>query len=501
MASPKAIDRLYKNVRRAAERDSTLPVLDKQYVERWVSRLSDWQLDALNRRTAPVDFKKDGDLWSALITKVVRFNEDNDNFDATLGIVLDNLALEDNPHERCLWLASDPSDPNPVIQKMKMIYKAVPSSSKQPSSTDPFHQEHLNGIYAPLPKFVIWHLSTHWILIHIAMKNIPPHSPDAQRLARTLNSVTEGSSPLATLHTYLGTLVANEHRTDWLGVTNFALEHFRSKVGSLSTLPPGSKIRIFMDLIPWDFPAHVEACQHPWFSSDVVAQLILALALPAHKLSTLRDRPDNAPNPTLKAHLFNDLLEAELTPSASLRKAFQYAKAAACGPQARTTVVMVAMVDTEDWRLRDYPDAGVQDAKKQAREYLVLSHFFTLGVEPEGMRMWQSWKYLGPRLEEHISMGGAKVRGWTEAEEFVDAFEELVTRDVGQVRRAESVARTCANGGRRLTRSRTSCSGRCLVWMSWRFLSTIQRCAVGRFCLGSCHGWRFVWWRMSRRAT
>lgn len=405
MASQKAIDRLYRLCRRA-EHDTTLPALDEPFVKRWISGFSPWQLDALNMRTAPIDFrKKKGDSLSdtdarvaRMVAKVVRFYEDNDKFDAMLDIPLGNLTLEDN------------------------------------SGTEHNDEKGFAGIYAPLTKFNIPQLNFHWSTIAIPMLNILPHYPAAQKLAHDLNSVTEGPSALATIQTYLEAL-----GKDWHGVTNFALEHFRSRIGSLDALPAGSKVRIFMDLIPHDSLDHIGACQHPWFSCDVAAMTILALALPAHKLSTLRDGHNNAPNPMLQAHSFSELFEAELLPSASLRKAFDYAKAAARGTQKRTTVMMVSLVDTEEWRLPHYIDKKLQYKKMHAREYHVLSHFFVVGVGPEGMRMWQSWKYLGPRLEEHMALGGARVRGWQEADAFVDMFEDLVSRDVGKVSLSKNV--------------------------------------------------------------
>lgn len=398
MASQKAIDRLYRLCRRA-EHDTTLPALDEPFVKRWISGLSPWQVDALNTRTAPISFVKNGVSWSAsdariyrLVHKVVRFFQDNDKFDAMLDIPLGDLTLEENP------------------------------------GTEHNDEKDFAGIYAPLTRFNIPQLSRHWLTIAVPMLNILPHYPAAQKLASDLNSVAEGPSALATIQTYLEAL-----GKDWHGVTNFALEHFRSQIGSLEALPAGSKVRIFMDLIPHNSLDHIEACQHPWFSCDVAAMTILALALPADKLSTLRDGYNNAPNPMLQAHPFQELLEAELIPSASLRKAFNYAKAVALGPQKRTTVMTVSLVDTEEWRLPHYPDAKLQYEKIQAREYRGLSHFFVVGVGPEGMRMWQSWMYLGPRLEEHMALGGARVRGWDEADAFVDIFEDLVSRDVGKV--------------------------------------------------------------------
>ena len=114
--------------------------------------------------------------------------------------------------------------------------------------------------------------------------------------------------------------------------------------------------------------------------------------------------------------------------------AFEYAKAEALGPQKRTTILMVGLVDTEHWRLPHYPDARRQKAKCDAHEYISLTHFFVLGIEPEGMTMWQSWKYMGPVLADHVALGGAKVRSWPEAQGFVEMFEDLVSRDLGKVR-------------------------------------------------------------------
>ncbi|KAF1969003.1 hypothetical protein BU23DRAFT_558037 [Bimuria novae-zelandiae CBS 107.79] len=68
---------------------------------------------------------------------------------------------------------------------------------------------------------------------------------------------------------------------------------------------------------------------------------------------------------------------------------------------------------------------SMEDAER--RLFWNFGHSFMLGVGPEGMCMWQSFKSMGPRLHDHISLGGAKVRDWREADKYVGVFDKFVS--------------------------------------------------------------------------
>lgn len=491
MADQEAVDRLYKSVKRAVQFDPTLGVYERPYIERWVSDLSPWQVNILKTRAKLIDSKKDRDVWFALLGKVVRFYQVADRYNGVFEFLRTRIFVQDHADmvHAIVWRARNPSDIKPNSELSKAVHKTLLSQVDGEDSSV------FKGIYAPLQKFYTADIKNHWTENVTSFDNVPPSHPFVQDLVRQLNRITPGPTPLATIREYLRILTDTSFH-----VTTFAMEHFRYTVGSLNQLPSGSRIRIPLRLIRWNSDAHQRACHHPWFSCDVISMLILSLAAPAPMLSSLRNLAPGMADPELKPNPFKDIRVAELTPSQSLRTAFEYAKIAAFSPQKLTTVLMVSLVDTEHWRLPYYPDMELQRVKCEAREYMALTHFFALGFEPEGMTMWQSWKHMGPRITDHVALGGAKVRSWEEAGEFVATFEDLVKRDVGKVSLnvflllyAWKPVITRGFGHRHFPQSRTSNIGSCSESISSTFSRTIPMFAARRCCLSFCLGLRFGW--------
>jgi hypothetical protein len=113
------------------------------------------------------------------------------------------------------------------------------------------------------------------------------------------------------------------------------------------------------------------------------------------------------------------LITARTTPSASLCTAFRSAKALAITKNISTVLV----ISLEDLRYLELLAAGDND-------YSTFSHIFTLGIGAEGVVIWQSWRPCGYSFDEYISRGGARIRTWHKAEEFVADFEKLTSMKV-----------------------------------------------------------------------
>jgi hypothetical protein len=121
------------------------------------------------------------------------------------------------------------------------------------------------------------------------------------------------------------------------------------------------------------------------------------------------------------------------TASASLPLAFRKAKIAAVN-NGQTTVLAVALVDVHTFELAQ---------RGAAETYFSFAHVFTLGVGPEGVVIWQAWGKCGYRLDEYLNDGHARIRDWSEAEQFVRDFDKLSTQKVGSC--SEGQNRSLAN--------------------------------------------------------
>jgi hypothetical protein len=109
-------------------------------------------------------------------------------------------------------------------------------------------------------------------------------------------------------------------------------------------------------------------------------------------------------------------------PSASLETAFLEARARARGGQPRYSLIMVMLLDV-------HKEEMIKQGKEHA--YTSFMHSFAMGVGPEGVIVWQSWGAKGGYgLGDWISKGGADIRTWNEAGEFVDSFEKFAAHKV-----------------------------------------------------------------------
>jgi hypothetical protein len=109
------------------------------------------------------------------------------------------------------------------------------------------------------------------------------------------------------------------------------------------------------------------------------------------------------------------------TASTSLPLAFRGAKLAAVN-DGQTTVLAVALVDVHILELAQ---------RGAAEPYFSFAHVFTIGIGPEGVVIWQAWGKYGYRLDEYLKDGHARIRDWSEAEQFVRDFDKLTTQKVG----------------------------------------------------------------------
>ena len=78
-------------------------------------------------------------------------------------------------------------------------------------------------------------------------------------------------------------------------------------------------------------------------------------------------------------------------------------------------------------------DVHMQEMLKLGKQhtYTTSLHSFAMGVGPEGVIIWQSYgSPAGYGLGEYIGKGGADIRSWDGATEFVDSFEKFVAYKV-----------------------------------------------------------------------
>lgn len=159
----------------------------------------------------------------------------------------------------------------------------------------------------------------------------------------------------------------------------------------------------------FSFP--IPSAAMPWNSCKLAASQVLVLAAPADAV---------LPALALQSRSLSGGLKLESirgTPTASLRAAFNEAKALATGPLQSTTIMDVTLIDVRIFELA---------AQGKSQPFSTFTHSFVIGVGPEGVIIWQSWGEYGYRLDEYLNRDGARVRNWTEAQEFVDDFQRLL---------------------------------------------------------------------------
>ncbi|KAI9898034.1 hypothetical protein N3K66_006394 [Trichothecium roseum] len=204
---------------------------------------------------------------------------------------------------------------------------------------------------------------------------------------------------------------------------------------------------------------------HVWDSCRLAATLVMLLAADSHPsrmYRALRWQSKAQKRPPSSAE------EARREPSASLALAFGKAKKAALGPEGKTTVIGVTLVDVHSFdtirtpaparvraeagmdpldllekeyyqalrrNMKGIPTAAGIVGKPEmppppslptnADKYFSFSHAFVVGVGPEGFAVWQARGPYGYRLDGYLDGGGSEVRGWAEADQFVSDFEKL----------------------------------------------------------------------------
>ncbi|KAK4901140.1 hypothetical protein LTR27_001696 [Elasticomyces elasticus] len=148
-----------------------------------------------------------------------------------------------------------------------------------------------------------------------------------------------------------------------------------------------------------------------WRSCKAAATLVNLLACPKDRiyasLKYLSQRLGGMP--TLK--------EIRSVPSSSLPEAYRKAKALARGDTKKTTVLAASFVDVHIFELA---------MTGKAKPYTSFAHSFVLGVGPEGVIIWQAWGEHGYAFDKYIERGGARLRTWQEAGDFIDRFDKLV---------------------------------------------------------------------------
>ncbi|KAK5111205.1 hypothetical protein LTR62_005233 [Meristemomyces frigidus] len=154
-----------------------------------------------------------------------------------------------------------------------------------------------------------------------------------------------------------------------------------------------------------------------WDSSAAAASLVMLLAWPQERMSPLLDRQlawPSAGQPTLR--------EVREGQRHFFLPAYREAKAAAKGPEAKSTLLEVFLVDVHSLRLQ-------KDGAESSKPCTSFSHTFVVAFGPEGMIVWQGcggegWGY---GLDTYISPehNGARIRSWEDAGAFADRVEKL----------------------------------------------------------------------------
>lgn len=155
--------------------------------------------------------------------------------------------------------------------------------------------------------------------------------------------------------------------------------------------------------------------QHLWMDGDIATALVLVLAAPntmEAMVGALRLQDYSTWEPKTYE-------EFRTIRSASLQSAFEEAKVLAL-ERCRTTILGVQLVDP-----CKYDRHQVYFSDKT----FFFDHSFVFGIGPEGVVIWQAWddgvREHGYRLDEWIETGGARLRDWDEAQEWVRTFELL----------------------------------------------------------------------------
>ncbi|KAL1603973.1 hypothetical protein SLS60_005565 [Paraconiothyrium brasiliense] len=157
----------------------------------------------------------------------------------------------------------------------------------------------------------------------------------------------------------------------------------------------------------------------------------LAFAAPAYKLGAIVMEPTlGNENPLLAGGLYRPAFQAHLIPSASLVEPYKFAKDAAVRSQ-KTTFLRVQLIDVVQSYCRQVESfvMALQRLGIELEDHMSFSHLFLIGVGPEGVVMFQSYKAWGPVLDEYIVGGGLRVRNWQESDDFISTFDSFARKD------------------------------------------------------------------------
>lgn len=147
---------------------------------------------------------------------------------------------------------------------------------------------------------------------------------------------------------------------------------------------------------------YTKSCTGIWKDGEAAATLIAILAAPHERLPETTKFFENTP------------ATVRDTASASLADAFKTAKAKAQGKERFTTVIVVSLLDLY---MLEMEEMGLED------QCTSFGHDFVLGVGPEGVIIWQGTMRCA--FDEYLAAGGAQVRSWMQAEEFIKDFGKL----------------------------------------------------------------------------
>jgi hypothetical protein len=222
-----------------------------------------------------------------------------------------------------------------------------------------------------------------------------------RRAITALRSINSDITPLEALRIRIGAFF-----TSGPLVASFIVANLHATVANRSTVLSSGT---------WDY-SDIEQYNflQPWSSCKLAASLVLVTASSEYRMFDALKFQSNSFGglPTL--------VKIRNTPTASFSDSFGKAKTAA-ETQGRTTIIGVSLVDIHIFRLAQ---------AKTADQWSSFAHSFVVGVGPEGVTIWQAWGEHGYRLDEYIDRGGARLRSWDEAEQFVKDFRRLAIAKV-----------------------------------------------------------------------
>lgn len=450
MANTKTVDWLYESAHAACINEPTLTSMTKQTIKRWISDLSARQLEDVERFAAniPLDTAMADDAFRSAVKTVARLYGCTTE-SAEIGESMAKLSIRDTAEEQLVPVATKSASDKSTLEStvppkkpqggalfsQKVVQKWLTSSAPTkpaltakagvkdkteataaismkaiakpalPVTTE--LDQRFKGLYGPLKQFKARIEPISYF------RDVNVQEPAVQALIRKLNGIKPNHSPLLTLSLFLQAFF-----DQGVDIASFVLENLRWTLPSIATQSPRPQIGIKLKSTRTGDGKHMAACQRPWYSCEIATVSIVVCAAPALTFDIFAKQHADLLS---EEPLEDQTLRHTLIPSASLTRAFDRAKAAATGPRKSTSLIYVALMDSCLYQLSSSQKEHNMDLKR----FMPFTHYFVLGVGPEGMMMWQSFRSYGPRLHEHIALGGAKVRDWEEATSFVATFDDF----------------------------------------------------------------------------